>query len=185
MQTPETITRTKWIIDTGNSQIGFRVKHFMFTNVKGSFREYSANIYTTENDLVTSEIDFWLNPASIDTGNDQRDAHLRSPEFFDTTLFREISFTANTIIEILRGRRYLLYGELAMKGIKRQIRLEVEFGGHIKDPWGTERVLYNINGKINRKDWGLNWNTVLATGGVLIGEEVLINCEVQLIKQES
>lgn len=184
MQTPEIITKTKLIIDHANSVIGFRVKNFMFSNVHGSFKEYDASIYMTEDDFTSTEIDFWLNPASIDTGNGQRDAHLRSADFFEVERFREISFTGNTLLQIIKNKRYMLYGELSMKGITRQIRLEIECGGRIRDPWGTERLLFNINGKINRKDWGLNWNALLETGGVLISEEVWINCELQLIRQE-
>jgi polyisoprenoid-binding protein YceI len=183
METQEIITKTKWMIDRGNSSIGFRVKHLMFTNVKGSFKEYDASIYTTENDFSTAEIDFWLNSSSIDTGNEQRDAHLRSEDFFDAEKFKEINFTGNTFIEIIKNKRYMLYGELGMKGIKKQIRLEVESGGRVRDPWGTERVLFNVTGKINRKDWGLSWNAVLETGGVVVSEEVYIQSEVQLIKQ--
>ena len=182
MQTSEIITKTKWIVDPANSQIGFRVKHFMFTNVRGSFKKYDTNIYTTEDDFSTAEIDFWVNPESIDTGNEQKDAHLKSADFFDVDKFKEISFTSVTLVELIKHKRYMLYGELSMKGIRKQIRLEVETGGRIKDPWGIERVLFNISGKINRRDWGLNWNAVLEAGGVLISEEVWINCEVQLIK---
>ena len=184
MQTPEIITRTKWTIDPANSQIGFMVKHFMFTNVKGNFRQYGASIFTEENDFATAEIDLWINPDSIDTGNEYKDAHLKSVDFFHTDKYREISFSSTTLVELIRNKRYMLYGELAMKGIRKQIRLEVENGGRIRDPWGIERVLFNINGKINRKDWGLNWNAVLETGGVMISEDVWINCEVQLIRQE-
>jgi polyisoprenoid-binding protein YceI len=183
MQTPEIITKTKWTIDTANSQVGFRVKHLMFSNVHGSFREYDAVIHTTDDDFSSAEIEFWLNPASIDTGNQNRDEHLKSADFFDVERYKEISFSSTTLVELIRKKRYMLYGELAMKGIRRQIRLEVESGGRIKDPWGIERVLFNVTGKINRKDWGLNWNAVLETGGIMVSEEVWINCEVQLIRQ--
>ena len=182
MQTTEVANSTKWVIDPLHSEIGFRVKHLMFTNVKGKFNEYDASVYITNNDLTTAEIDLSINAASINTHNEQRDTHLRSADFFDIEKFKEINFTGNTL-EKVSEYSYALYGNLTMKSIKKQIKLDVELGGFIKDPLGTEKALLNIHGKINRKDWGLNWNTVLETGGVLVSEDVWITCEVQLIKQ--
>jgi len=183
MQTTEVITKIKWAIDPLNSQIGFRVKHLMFTNVRGSFKEFDASIYTTGEDFTTAEIDLWINPASIDTGNEKRDEHLKSTDFFDVEKFREINFMADSLLEVDKDGNYELYGALTLKGISRQIKLNVEFGGLRKDPWGTDRALFTINGKINRKDWGLNWNAALETGGVLVSEDVWIICELQLIRQ--
>ena len=183
MQTTEVITKIKWAIDPLNSQIGFRVKHLMFTNVRGSFKEFDASIYTTGEDFTTAEIDLWINPASIDTGNEKRDEHLKSTDFFEVEKFREINFMADSLLEVDKDGNYELYGALTLKGISRQIKLNVEFGGLRKDPWGTDRALFTINGKINRKDWGLNWNAALETGGVLVSEDVWISCEVQLVKQ--
>src|SRR5258705_9003 len=155
----------------------------MFTNVRGSFKEFDASIYTTGEDFMSAEIDFWLNPASISTGDEKRDAHLRSADFFDVENFKEINFTANTIEKAGKDVPYELYGDLTMKGIKKRIKLTVEFGGLVKDPWGNHKAIFEINGKINRKDWGLKWNAALETGGVLVGDDVWINCEVQLSKQ--
>lgn len=183
MQTTEVITKIKWAIDPLNSQIGFRVKHLMFTNVRGSFKEFDASIYTTGEDFTTAEIDLWINPASIDTGNEKRDEHLKSTDFFDVEKFREINFMADSLLEVDKDGNYELYGALTLKGISRQIKLNVEFGGLRKDPWGTDRALFTINGKINRKDWGLNWNAALETGGVLVSEDVWLICELQLIRQ--
>ena len=183
MQTTEVITKIKWAIDPLNSQIGFRVKHLMFTNVRGSFKEFDASIYTTGEDFTTAEIDLWINPASIDTGNEKRDEHLKSTDFFEVEKFREINFMADSLLEVDNDGNYELYGALTLKGISRQIKLNLEFGGLRKDPWGTDRALFTINGKINRKDWGLNWNAALETGGVLVSEDVWIICELQLVRQ--
>ena len=183
MQTSEVPVKTKWVIDPLHSEIGFKVKHLMFTNVKGTFKDYDASIYFTNDDFTTAEIDIWINPASINTHSEQRDAHLKSADFFDVEKFKEINFTGNTFIKLYKEDNYELYGELTMKGIKKQIKLNVEIAGVIKDPFGTEKALFSIQGKINRKDWGLNWNAALETGGVLVSNEVWINCEVQLIKQ--
>src|SRR5258705_1312937 len=183
METTEITTKTKWTIDPAHSEIGFKVKYLLFTNVRGSFKEFEASIYTTGEDFMSAEIDFWLNPASIDTGDEKRDAHLRSADFFDVEHFKEINFTGNTYEKVDKNGHYELYGDLTIKGIKKQIKLGVEFGGVMKDPWGNHKAAFTINGKINRKDWGLNWNAALEAGGVLVSEDVLISCEVQLVKQ--
>jgi len=183
METTDVITKTKWGIDPVHSEIGFKVKHLMVANIRGSFKEFGASIYTTEENFRSAEIDFWIDPASINTGDEKRDAHLKSADFFDVENFQEINFTANTFENVDKDGSYKLYGDLSIKGIKKQIKLDVEFGGLVKDPWGNHKAVFNINGKINRKDWGLNWNAVLETGGVLVSEDVWIICEVQLIKQ--
>lgn len=175
--------KTRWSLDPVHSDIGFKVKHLMITNVKGVFKEFDASIYTTGEDFMTSEIDFWINPASVETGDPKRDAHLRSPDFFDVEKYKQISFLGNTYEKVDNDGSYTLYGDLTIKGITRQVKLDVEFGGVIKDPWGNEKAGFTINGKINRKDWGLNWNTALETGGVLVSEDVSISCEVELVKQ--
>jgi polyisoprenoid-binding protein YceI len=176
--------KVKWIIDPVHSEIGFKVKHLMITNVKGEFREFDASIYTTGENFMTSEIDFWLNPASVNTGDSKRDEHLRSADFFDVENYKQISFTGNTYEQVDGDASYTLYGDLTIKGIKKQVKLDVEFGGVMKDPWGNEKAGFTINGKINRKDWGLNWNATLEAGGVLVSEDVRISCEVQLVKQQ-
>lgn len=183
MQTTETLTKTKWVIDPSHSEIGFKVKHMMFTNVKGTFKEYGASINTTSDDFLTLKIDLWINAASINTHNEQRDADLRSANFFEVDKFKEIKFTANSFKKLDEEGNYELDGVLIMKGIKKQIKLNVEFAGPVKDPFGNEKALFSIHGKINRTDWGLHWNAVLETGGVLVSEDVWINCEIQLVKQ--
>ncbi|MEP6927815.1 MAG: YceI family protein [Ginsengibacter sp.] len=175
-------TRTKWVIDPAHSEIAFKVKHLMITNVKGVFKEFEASIYTTGDDFLSAEIDFWMNPASVETGSADRDAHLKNTDFFDVENHKEITFTANTYEKVDNDGSYELYGDLTIKGITKRIKLDVEFGGVMKDPWGNEKAGFAINGKINRKDWKLHWNTALETGGVLVSDEVQISCEVQLLK---
>jgi len=179
----QVLSKTKWIIDPMHSQIGFKVKHLMVANVRGTFKEFEASINTKEEDFLSAEVDVWINPASIDTGDAKRDAHLRSPDFFDAENFKEINFAGNSFEKTDDDGNYKLYGDLTMKGIKKRISLDVEFSGTIKDPWGNHKAVFSIKGKINRKDWGLNWNAALETGGVLVSEDVWINCEVQLTKQ--
>jgi len=175
--------KTKWSIDPTHSEIAFKVKHLMITNVKGVFKEFEASIYTTGEDFMTSEIDFWMNPASIDSGVADRDAHLKSADFFDVENFKQIHFLGNTYEKVDNDGSYTLYGDLTIKDITRQIKLDVEFGGLMKDPWGNEKAGFSINGKINRKDFGLVWNATLEAGGVLVSDDVRISCEVELVKQ--
>lgn len=177
------LTKTKWIIDPIHSQVDFKVKHLMVANVRGTFKEFDADIYTSEEDFMNAKIDFRINPASIDTGNEQRDAHLRSADFFDVENFKEINFTGNRFEKADDDGNYKLFGDLTMKEIKKRIKLDVEFNGVIKDPWGNHKAVFSVKGKINRKDWGLNWNAALETGGVIVSEDVWINCEAQLMKE--
>ena len=178
----ETLAKTKWGLDVTHSEVAFKVKHLMISNVKGTFKEFDASVYTTGENFITSEIDFWLNPASIETGVADRDAHLKSADFFDVENHKQITFIGKSF-EKVDEDSYTLFGDLTIKGITKQIKLDVEFGGVMKDPWGNEKAGFTINGKINRKDFGLNWNAALEAGGVLVGEEIKINCEVELLKQ--
>ena len=174
--------KTKWVLDAAHSEIGFKVKHLMLTNVKGEFKTFEASIYTTGDDFMSAEIDFWLDPASVDTRSADRDGHLRSADFFDVENHKQISFVANTYEAVDNDGSYELYGDLTIKGITHRIKLDVEFGGVMTDPWGNKKAGFTINGKINRKDFGLNWNAALEAGGVLVSDEVRISCEVQLMK---
>ena len=175
-----TITKEKWVIDPAHSEIEFKIKHLMVTNVKGRFNEFEASIYTTGDDFMSAEIDCSINAASVDTGNADRDKHVKAVDFFDVENHPQISFQANTVENVDNDGSYELWGELTIKGISKKIKLDVEFGGIIKDPWGNEKAAFSINGKINRKDWGLNWNAALETGGLLVSDEVKVSCEVQL-----
>ncbi len=183
MKPTEEIKKIKWVIDPVHSEIGFKVKHLMFTNVRGIFAEYDASIYTTGEDFMSAEIDFWLNPASVSTRDEKRDEHLKSADFFEVEKYKEINFTVDSYEEVDKDGSYEMWGNLTIKGITKQIKLDVEFGGVIKDPWGNHKAAFAINGKINRKDWGLNWNAALEAGGVIVSDEVWINCEVELVKE--
>lgn len=183
METKEISTKTKWSIDKAHTEIEFKVKHLMISNIKGSFKEFDGSIYTTGKDFMTSEIDFWLNPKSIQTGDAKRDEHLVSSDFFDTENHKQITFVGDSFSKVDRVGHFELYGGLTMKGITKQIKLNVEFGGVMKDPWGVEKAGFTIHGLIDRNDWGLNWNTTLEAGGLLLSEQIAITCEVQLIKE--
>ncbi len=181
METAE-LTKTKWTIDPSHSEIGFKVKHLIVATVRGSFKEFESSIYTTGDDFMSVEIDVTINAASITTGDEKRDEHLRSPDFFDTATHGEINFMGNTYEKDAASDQYKLTGDLSMKGVTKRIALNVDFCGIVKDPWGNDRAVFSINGKINRKDWGLTWNTTLDTGALLVSDEVVISCEIQLLK---
>jgi len=181
METAEILTKTKWSIDSVHSEIAFKVKHLMITNVKGVFKEFEGDIYSTDEKFMTADIDIRIDTVSIDTGDSKRDEHLKSADFFDVENHKQLTFKGISYEKVDDGN-YKLYGDLTIKGIAKRIKLDVEFGGFMKDPWGNQKAGFSINGKINRKDWGLNWNAALEAGGVLVSDEVRINCEVQLIK---
>jgi polyisoprenoid-binding protein YceI len=177
-------TKTTWVIDPTHSEIAFKVKHLMISNVKGLFSEFSGQVITDGDDFSTAEINFQLNPASISTGVADRDGHLKSPDFFDVENYKEITFNTGKLLKD-GDDEYALSGNLVIKGISQAVKLDVEFGGLMVDPWGNEKAGFTMNGKINRKDFGLTWNAALEAGGVLVGEEVRISCDIELLKQKS
>jgi polyisoprenoid-binding protein YceI len=176
--------KTTWVIDPSHSEIAFKVKHLMISNVKGHFGEFSGQLVSDGNDFSTSEINFQINPASISTGAADRDGHLKSPDFFDVENYKEITFTSGKLSKV-SDDEYALSGNLTIKGISKPVKLEVEFGGLMTDPWGNQKAGFSLNGKVNRKDFGLTWNAALEAGGVLVGEEIRISSEVQLLKQSA
>jgi polyisoprenoid-binding protein YceI len=174
-------TQTKWSIDQAHSEITFKVRHLMIAHVKGAFKIFDASIYTNGKDFTAAEIDLWIDAASISTGDEKRDEHLRSADFFDAENHKQITFTSGAIEKADANGNHDLWGELTMKGITKNVKLIVQFGGIVNDPWGSERAGFTITGKINRSDWGLVWNKVIEAGGVMVSEEVTISCEVELI----
>ncbi len=172
---------TKWSIDLVHSEIAFKIRHLMIAHVKGVFRKFDASIYTSGNDFTTAQIDLWIDPSSISTGDAQRDAHLTGVDFFDAENHKQIGFTSSTIGKADENSNHELWGELTIKGITKNVKLNVEFGGIVIDPWGKEKAGFTVSGKINRADWGLVWNTAMETGGLMVSEEVNISCEVELV----
>lgn len=172
--------QTKWSIDQAHSDITFKVRHLMIAHVKGSFKIFDASIYTSDKDFTTAQIDIWIDASSITTGDSKRDEHLKSADFFDVENHKQIAFTSGDFEKADAEGRQELWGELTMKGITKKIKLTVEFGGIIIDPWGNEKAGFTLTGTINRNDWGLVWNSTMETGGLLVGETVKISCEVEL-----
>lgn len=171
----------KWTIDPTHSEVGFKVKHMMFTNVKGLFNDYSAEIDFND-DLKEANLQFEAKINSIFTNNTDRDNHLKSADFFDAEQYPTLNFKSTKIEG--NGSEYEITGDLTIKGITKPVTLNAEFSGLMTDPWGNTKVGLNLDGKINRKDFGLTYNAALETGGVLVGEDVKLNAEIQLVEQK-
>jgi polyisoprenoid-binding protein YceI len=154
----------------------------MITNVSGTFRKFDAKVETYGDDFTSATIDFTADADSITTGNEDRDKHLKSADFFDAARFPELKF-ASTKLEKKDDENYVLHGDLTITGVTRPVKVDVEFGGTGKDPWGNERAGFTLTGKISRTDFNLNWNAALETGGVLVGEDVKIVAEIELVRQ--
>lgn len=169
---------TNWVLDPTHSEVQFKVKHLMMTNVTGQFNVISASVSANE-DFTSTKIDFTADTASVNTGNEQRDGHLKSADFFEAEKYQTLKFES-TDYNAKDGK---LNGKLTIKGITKPVSLEAEFNGTNKDPWGNVKAGFSLSGKINRKDWGLTWNAAMETGGLLVSEEVKINAEVQFVKQ--
>lgn len=175
---------TTWNIDSSHSGIHFIVRHMVVSKVRGAFTRYQGTINFDEKNPEASKISVRIDAASIDTREPQRDGHLRSPDFFDVERYPAISFES-TEVEQLDGNRYRVTGDLAMHGVTKSVDLEVEYLGMGKDPYGNDRLSFEAETTINRKDFGLNYNQVLETGGVLVGEKVDIEIDVEALKAQS
>ena len=176
------MSKVNWAIDPTHSEIGFKVKHMMFTNVSGKFDAFTADIANEEAQFETSDIRFTAEAKSINTGNTDRDNHLRSADFFDTDTFGTLTFKSTAIQKVNEGQ-YEIKGDLTVKDVTKNITLNAEYSGLMKDPWGNTKIGLSLTGTINRKDFGLTWNAALETGGVLVGEDIKLNAEVQFVKQ--
>ena len=178
----QTATRTRWAFDPAHSSVEFRVKHMMVTTVKGRFTEVRGLAIGELDEPLATEVDVEIDAASIDTRNEQRDAHLRSADFLDVENFPTINFKSTRIEE--HGKHsYSIAGDLTIRGVTREVVLDATVNGHGKTPFGTEVVGVSAETKINRKDFGLTWNVALETGGWLVGDEIKIEIEVEAVKQ--
>ena len=175
-------TTTKWVLDPSHSEILFKVRHLMITNVRGEFTRKTAEVTTNGDDFSTAKVNVTVDTASIFTNDEARDTHLRSADFFDVENHEKITFEG-TKFEKVGSDEFKLTGNLTMLKVTKEITLDVEFGGITKDPWGNEKAGFSVSGKISRKDWGLIWNAALEAGGVMVSDEVKISAEVQFVKQ--
>ncbi len=184
MAQPQTQQKTVWAIDTAHSLVEFSVKHMMVTTVKGRFQKVSGTVTVDEANIADSAIDVVIETASVDTRDERRDGHLRSPDFFDAEKFPQITFKS-THVERHGDDGLRITGDLAMHGVTHSVTLDTTINGRGKSPQGKEVAGLSATTKINRKDYGLVWNVGLETGGVLVSDDVKISLEIELIKQAS
>ena len=173
-----------WAIDPMHSEVQFKIKHLMITNVTGSFNIFQASVETEDEDFMKAKVSFTADVASIDTGNEQRDGHLQSADFFDAEKYPQIKFVATKYDNVDNDGSYDIYGDLTIKDVTKNIKLAVEFGGVVADAYGNVKAGFSINGKINRKDFGLTWSAVTEAGGIVVSDEVKLMAEIQLIEQQ-
>ncbi len=173
-----------WEMDTVHSSINFWVRHLMVSKVRGRFTRWSGQLQFDEQNPAASHVEVEIDSASIDTREEQRDNHLRSPDFLDVAKFPKLTFRSRAVRSAGKGR-YQVEGDLTMHGVTQPITLDVEHGGQSKDPWGAERTGFSANASLNRKDFGLGWNQALETGGVLVGEKVELELEAKRTVQKA
>lgn len=169
----------KWISDPAHSEVGFKVKHMMISTVTGTIQQFNVTVETDNDDFENSNVSFEADLNAIHTGNDQRDGHLKSPDFFDTATYPKLAFQSTKMTKKANGE-YTLTGNLTIKDTTNEVTLNATFGGIGKDPWGNTKAGFTLEGKIQRSAFGLNWNAALEAGGVLVSDEVKIAAEVQL-----
>ncbi len=173
--------KTNWVLDPTHSELGFKIRHLMISNVSGTFKNFTIEVKTENDDFSKASINASIEVNSINTNNETRDEHLRNSDFFETEKYPELIFNS-TRIEKDDDQTYFLYGDLTIKGITKPVKLNLEFNGIVNDPWGNERAGFLLTGKINRADYGINFNNVLDSGGLALGEEVKLHSEIELVK---
>jgi polyisoprenoid-binding protein YceI len=181
METMEQTGQATWKIDADHSEVGFSVRHMMISTVRGRFTSFDVQLQLDEADVAGSRISARIDAASVDTRSEQRDAHLRSADFFDADNHPQLVFESREVRSV-GDDRYEVAGDLTIRGITRPVVLSVKEEGRGEDPWGGQRVAYTAEARVDRKDFGLTWNQALEAGGVLVSEEVKITLEVQVVR---
>lgn len=171
-----------WQIDSVHSEIQFTVRHMMISKVRGRFETFSGTVAYDEANPTQTTVDITIDTNSINTREGQRDGHLRSPDFFNSALYPVMTFKSTQVVQTAENKGQLI-GNLTIRDITKEVVLDVAFEGKAQSPWGTTSVGFSATAKINRKDFNLTWNQALETGGVLVGEEVSINIELELVQQ--
>ena len=177
-----TSNTTTWTIDPAHAEIGFAVRHLMIATVRGRFGAVSGTVTVDEENPHNSKLDVTVDVNSIDTRQEMRDNHLRSADFFDVENHPTMHFLSKRIEGDVHGE-FRVVGDLTIRGITREVALTATLEGRTRDPWGNERAGFSATGKINRRDFGLNWNQALETGGVMVGDEVKLTIDVELVHQ--
>jgi polyisoprenoid-binding protein YceI len=182
MNTQADVRTTKWSIDPLHSEVLFKIKHLVISTVTGSFTKFEGNVLAAAEDFENAQINFSIDVSSIHTGQEQRDAHLKNSDFFEIEKYPAINFQSTSFIKT-SDNQYILTGNLALKGVTKEISLDVEFGGMEKDNYGNTKAGFEISGIINRKEFGLTFNALTESGGLALGENVKITANIQLALQ--
>lgn len=169
-----------WNLDTTHSTLGFTVRHMVVAKVHGRFTRFEGKVVLEGDDLTRGSVEVKIEAASLDTGVEPRDNHLRSPDFFDVAAFPKLIFRSRKVTEAGKNR-YHVTGDLTLRDVTREVVLDAELLGRLKDPWGNERLAFQASTSIDRKDFGLVWNQAMETGGLLVGERVDISIDVQAV----
>jgi len=172
-----------WQLDPGHTYIGFTGRHLMVATVRGEFEQFSGTVEFDEQDITRSKADILIDVASVTTRNAQRDEHFRSADFFDVEHYPYIIFKSKRVI-MQDAQHGQLIGDLTIRNITREVVLDGEYSGVSKTPWNTYSAGFSLRGKVNRKEWGLNWNMVLAGGGLIAGDEITLAIDLELTKPE-
>ena len=173
---------TTWTVDPAHAEIGFAVRHLMIATVRGRFGAVSGTVTVDEKNPHNSKVDVTVDVNSIDTRQEMRDNHLRSPDFFDVEKYPSMHFVSKKIEGDVSGE-FRVVGDLTIRDVTREVTLTATLEGRTRDPWGNERAGFSASGKINRRDFGLTWNQALETGGVMVGDEVKLTIDVELVHQ--
>ncbi len=174
----------RWEIDSAHSGIHFSVRHLVVAKVRGQFTRWSGTVLAENGDLSRASVEVTIDASSIETGVADRDTHLRSADFFDVATYPELKFTSKRV-EPKGGDHYTVIGDLKLHGVTREVALEVEYAGRAQDPWGNERAGFSARTAILRKEFGLDWNQVLEAGGVMVGDRIEIEIEIEAVKQKA
>jgi polyisoprenoid-binding protein YceI len=177
-----TQTKTTWTLDPAHTSVEFSGKHLMVTTVRGHFGEVTGTLQLDESDYTKSSVEATIDVAGLHSRDAKRDGHLRSADFFDCENWPTATFKS-TRIERKSDDEYIVYGDLTVRNVTREIALDTTFEGANKSPWGAEVIAFHATARIARKDWGLNWNVALETGGVLVSDNINLSVDVEAIKQ--
>ncbi len=172
-----------WKIDTAHSEINFTVRHMMISNVRGRFERFEGTVEFDEQNPTNSSVEVKIEAASINTREPQRDAHLRSPDFLDAEKYPYLIFKSKKI-EVIDSNHGRIIGDLTIRDVTREVTLDVEYNGTVKSPFGNTSAGFSASTTLNRKDWGLQWNVPLETGGWLVGENVHVQIEIEMIQEK-
>ncbi len=175
-------SQTTWTVDKTHSKVGFSVTHLVITDVEGYFKNYDATITTQGDDLTTASIDFTINTSSIFTDNNDRDNHLRSDDFFNAEKYPNMIFKGKSMKKISENK-YKLIGDFTIRDVTKQVELDVKYNGTVKDPWGNTKAGFKVTGEIDRFDYNLKWNKAIEAGSLVVGKEVELVIDLQLVKK--